>query len=276
MNKILWDLFQKTGNINYYILSKKIKEKSWGKLEVVKVEAIVLGETNYGESSKILKILTEKYGIISVMSKGCRNLKSKLRGVSSKMCYGDFHFYYKPNGISTLVDVDIKNSFRNILMDIEKISYATYQLDLVEQVAKHSEDNSIFNILIEVLCKMNDGYDAMILTNILELKMLNYLGIQPVIDNCSICGSSKQIVTIDPTSGGYICNQCYRDEKIYSSKMIKLIRMLYYVDVHKITKLEVHDSVKKELNEFIDLYYERYSGLYLKSKAFLKSLGKIG
>ena len=58
--------------------------------------------------------------------------------------------------------------------------------------------------------------------------------------------------------------------------MIKLIRMLYYVDVHKITKLEVHDSVKKELNEFIDLYYERYSGLYLKSKAFLKSLGKIG
>lgn len=27
MNQLLWDLFRKTGNVNYYVLSKKIKEK---------------------------------------------------------------------------------------------------------------------------------------------------------------------------------------------------------------------------------------------------------
>ncbi len=27
MNQLLWDLFQKTGKINYYVLAKRIKEK---------------------------------------------------------------------------------------------------------------------------------------------------------------------------------------------------------------------------------------------------------
>lgn len=245
-------------------------------LKIVKVEGIVIGEVNYSESSKILKVLTEEYGVISVMSKGCRNLKSKLRGVSSKFSYGNFNLYYKEEGISTLVSVDIKNSFRMIMMDIEKISYATYLLDLVEQVAKHSNDKGLFSCLIECLLKINEGYDPSLLTNILELKMLDFLGIRPVIDGCSVCGSDKKIVTIDSLSGGYICQECYHNEKIYSDKMIKLVRMFYYVDVSKITKLEVKEEVKKEINEFIDLYYERYSGLYLKSKSFLRSLSKVG
>lgn len=245
-------------------------------LEVMKVEGIVIVEVNYSESSKILKVLTRDYGVISVMSKGCRNLKSKLRGVSSKFSYGDFHLYYKENGISTLVAVDIKNSFRNILMNIDNISYATYLLDLVEQVSKHSNDKELFSNLVNTLIKIDEGYDVRVLTNILELKMLDFLGIRPVIDGCSICGSSKKIVTIDPTSGGYICQECYHNEKIYNEKTIKLIRMFYYVDISKITKLDVHDDIKKEINEFIDLYYDRYSGLYLKSKVFLKNLSKIG
>ena len=99
---------------------------------VIKVEGIVISETNYSESSKILKVLTDEYGVISVMSKGCRNLKSKLRGVSSKFSYGTFHLHYKEKGISTLTAVDTKNSFRNILMNIDNISYATYLLDLGE------------------------------------------------------------------------------------------------------------------------------------------------
>jgi len=43
---------------------------------IVKIEGIVVGETLYSESSKILKVFTPKYGIISVMSKGCRKPKS--------------------------------------------------------------------------------------------------------------------------------------------------------------------------------------------------------
>ena len=51
--------------------------------------------------------------------------------------------------------------------------------------------------------------------------------------------------------------------------------MFYYVDIDKISKLDISNNIKKELNNFIDDYYDRYSGLYLKSKTFLKNLNTI-
>ena len=72
-------------------------------MKIESVLGIVVGETNYSESSKILTVLTKEYGRIGIISKGCRNLKSKLRGVSRKLVYGTFHIYYKENGLSTLI-----------------------------------------------------------------------------------------------------------------------------------------------------------------------------
>ena len=51
-------------------------------MKIDSFEGIILTETNYSESSKILNVLTEDRGVIGIMSKGCRNIKSILRGVS--------------------------------------------------------------------------------------------------------------------------------------------------------------------------------------------------
>lgn len=48
--------------------------------------------------------------------------------------------------------------------------------------------------------------------------------------------------------------------------------MLYLVDISKITKLEIKEEILKELEEFIDDYYERYSGIYLKSRILLDTI----
>ena len=78
------------------------------------VLGIILKERNYGESSKILDVFTKEYGIIGVISKGSKKIKSTLSGVSTKMTYGVFHIYYKENKLSTLTGVDIINPFMNI------------------------------------------------------------------------------------------------------------------------------------------------------------------
>ena len=51
--------------------------------------------------------------------------------------------------------------------------------------------------------------------------------------------------------------------------------MFYYIDLSKITKIDINNQIKKELSLFIDDYYERYSGLYLKSKTLLETFTKI-
>ena len=244
-------------------------------MRIESFEGIILSETNYSESSKILNVLTDKYGLIGIMSKGCRNIKSKLRGVSRKLLYGKFNVYYKPSGLSTLISVDVINSFSNTLTDLERISYASFILDLTIQVLKQTEDEEIFDLLKNTLIKIEEGLSPIALTNILELKYLNYLGVSPNIDSCSICGSTKQIVTLSSSSGGYVCKNCYQDEALVSEKTIKMMRMYYYVDIAGITKLDVSNEITQEINRFLDDYYDRYTGLYLKSKDFIKIINKV-
>lgn len=238
------------------------------------VEGIILKEKDYGDTSKILDLFTKEYGIIGVIAKGSKSMKSPLRSVTSKFTYGIFNIYYKENKLSTLKEVDIINNFKNIKTNIESIAFSTFLLDLAEQVYKQNNDNNIYNILINALIKMNDKYDLLALTNIVELKYLDYLGVMPELNSCCICGSTN-IVTLSSDKGGYICSNCRTYERLYSDKTLKLIRMFYYVDVSKIDKLSINDNIKKEINEFLDSYYERYTGLYLKSKQFLNNLKNI-
>ena len=62
---------------------------------------------------------------------------------------------------------------------------------------------------------------------------------------------------------------------MYQLKTIGLIRMFCLLDLSKITKIDIKDSIKSEINKFIDDYYERYSGLYLKSKELLEKIIKL-
>ena len=241
---------------------------------IEKVEGIVINEKAYGETSKIINVITKEYGIIGIIAKGARTLKTEFRVSTAKLSYAYFNIIYKEGKLSTLVSADIINPFKSIIKDINKISYAVYILELSEQVVKQTNQN-IFDLMLSGLIKINEGYDPLIIMNIIELKYLDYLGVMPVLDRCSVCGSTNNIVTLSSDKGGYVCKNCYSTEKIISEKAIKLIRLFYYVDISKISKLEIGDVSKKEINDFLDMYYDRYTGLYLRSKTFLKNLEKV-
>lgn len=244
-------------------------------MNIEEVEGVIASETDYGETSKILNIITKEYGLIGVIAKGCRSLKSPLRSMTSKLTYGKFIIYYKEGKLSTLKEVSIISPFKNLRKDITSISYAAYILELSEGVIKQSKNKKIFDLLIESLNKIDEGFDPLVIMNILELKYLDYLGVMPVLDGCSMCGSKYGIVTLSSYRGGYVCDKCYTNEKMVSEKTIKLIRMFYYVDISKISKLDVSSKSKNEINMFLDDYYSRYTGLYLKSKKFIQSLQKL-
>ena len=239
--------------------------------KVIDVEGIIVNVKNYGDTSKIIDILTKEYGVIGVIAKGCKSIKSNLRSVTDKLTYATFTIYFKKDKLSILSEASVINNFSNIKKDIEKISYASFLIDLTNQVYKQSEDNNLYDLLISSLIKINDNFNPLIITNILELKYLEYLGVMPNLNGCSICGS-KSVVTLSSDKGGYLCSKCHTNEPIVSDKAIKLVRMYTLVDINKIEKLDIKKDVVYEVNNFIDDYYDRYTGLYLKSKMFLKNI----
>ncbi len=239
------------------------------------VEGIVITETPYGDTSKIINVLTKEYGIIGIICKGAMSIKSRLRSVTMKLCYGNFNIYYKKGKLSTLVSVDIKNNFKNMRSDILLISYASYLTDLVHQVLKQTDDTAIYDDYINSLLKIEEGLDPMVITNILEVKLLEYLGVGLNLTSCISCGNKKEIVTLASERGGLICKNCYRGERIIPLSIIKTLNMYYLVDIKSISKLSLKEDIVKEINNFLTNYYDDYTGLYLKSKDFLKTIEKL-
>ena len=238
-----------------------------------KVEGIIINDTNYGEASKIINILTDE-GIIGVIAKGAKSIKSPLRSTTLNLTYGSFNIYYNENKLSTLKSADIINELKNIKKDIVLVSYMSFLCDLVSQVMKQNDDKKIYDMLISTLLKINDGFNPMIMTNILELKLLDYLGVGISFNSCCKCGKTRGIVTIDPDAGGYICKDCYTNELYYDEKTLKMLRMYYLVEISSISDLKISDKVVNNINYFVNTYYDRYTGLYLKSKKFLNDLIK--
>ena len=125
---------------------------------IKQVEGIILTTQDYGETSKIINVFTKDYGIIGIMAKGVRTLKSNLRSSTEKLSYGIFNIYYKEDKLSILSSMDVIDNFKNIKKDIIKISYASFLLELSNQVYKQNSDSIIYQLLIDSLIKINEGY----------------------------------------------------------------------------------------------------------------------
>ena len=166
------------------------------------VEGIILNTTLFGETSKIINVYTKEYGVIGIICKGAMSTKSKLRSVTDKLTYGVFTIYYKKDKLSTLVSASILNPFKNIKTDILLISYASYLADLVSQVIKQANDKEIYDDFINSLIKIDDGLNPVVITNILEVKLLKNLGVGLNLTSCINCGNKKEIVTLSTEKGG--------------------------------------------------------------------------
>ena len=236
------------------------------------VEGYILSETSYGETSKIINVWTKEYGIIGIMCKGAKSLKSKNRVSTMRFSYARFNIYLKQGKLSTLISADVINPFKKIRSDITLIGYISYLTELTEQVIKQNNDSSLYDDFINAILKIEEGLDPLVITNILEIKYLEKLGVLFNLDECVLCGSKNNIVTIDSDKGGFICLNCLTNEVIVDKKVIKMLRMYYYINIKSITNIKVEDNIKNTINKFLDMYYDRYTGLYLNSKNFLKNV----
>jgi len=242
---------------------------------LVDVEGIILNITPYGETSKIINVFTKEYGVIGIMCKGAMGVKSRLRSVTQKFTYGKFNIYYKKDKLSTLVSIDIINPLKKIKEDILLISYISYLSDLVNQILKQTSDYSIYDNFINAILKIEEGLNPIVITNILEVKLLDFLGVGLNLTSCIICGNKKEIVTLSSEKGGLICKNCYHDERLMPLSVVKILNMYYLVDIKSVNKLSIKDNIIYEINKFLTCYYDDYTGLYLKSKDFLKTIQKL-
>ena len=242
---------------------------------ISKVLGIVIHEQLYQETSKILTVITKEYGIISLLAKGCRKYTNKLSSGSKTLTIGYFYFIYKKDKMMVLREVDVVLDLPNIKSDIVNISYVTYITKLTNLTAKIHYHRDIFDIYYNYLLQIENKLDPRLLTLIVEIKYLKFLGIKPITSQCVVCNNTNNIVTISIDDYGYMCTDCIKNEFIFDKKTLKLIDMFLSIDISTITKINISDNIILELEKFISIYYYKHSGLHIEKSKFIEILKKI-
>ncbi|MGD6940871.1 DNA repair protein RecO [Cytobacillus gottheilii] len=243
-----------------------------------KCEGIVIRTANYGESNKIVTLYTREWGKVGMMARGAKKPNSRLSAVTQPFTYGYF-LMQRGSGLGTMQQGEMISSMRSIKEDIFLTAYAAYIVELLDRSVEDRKPNPfLFELLFQSLNLINEGYDPDIIMNIFEMKMLNTLGLYPVLNQCAVCGSTDGHFSFSIREGGLICHRCLEKDPYHyklSPAAVRLLRLFYYFDLSRLGDISVKEETKAELKKIITAYYDENSGLNLKSKKFLNQMEKF-
>ncbi|WP_079530307.1 DNA repair protein RecO [Halobacillus hunanensis] len=239
------------------------------------VEGIVIRTRNYGETHKIVTLLTREKGKIGVMARGAKKPKSRMASVTQPFIHGQY-LLYVGSGLGSLSQGEVMASLRSIREDIILTGYASYMAELTDKLMEEKRpDPFIFEQLLQSLMWMADGKDPEILSMMYEMKLYRKAGFAPRVDGCMNCGKEQSPYAFSIMEGGLLCGRCWHiDPEAYrlTEPLSRLLRLFLHMDVKRLGEISLKEENKKTLRQLLDEYYDRYGGYFLKSRKFLKQL----
>ena len=146
-------------------------------------KGIVFHTIKYSETSVIVKIYTELFGIRSYLIKGIRSAKSKTRpGLFQAMTLLDLVVYHKENqSLQSVKEVRLAIPFKTIPFDIRKSSVALFINELVYKAIREEEANpDLFDFLWQTCLRLDATEDSVSDFHLLfAFRLMHYLGIFP-------------------------------------------------------------------------------------------------
>ena len=147
------------------------------KNNLIKLNGIIIKETDYNEYDKLLTILTREKGKISTYAFNVRRSNSKNIGKVKLFALGTFELR-ENNESYTLENIIIKDDFSDLTKDYENVCYASYFIELADYFSyENIESEDVIDLLYFALKSLIKGIiDKKLIRRVYELKLLKYQG----------------------------------------------------------------------------------------------------
>ncbi len=150
-----------------------------------KTRAIVLQTIKYGDSSLVVKMLTEESGIQSYMVKGVYGKKSKMKAaLFQNMTLLDIVADSSDNSLGFIREISLSHYYESIATDIRKSTIIIFVSELLSKsIADSESDVALFNFIYESMLWLDNatsGYANFPI--VFAMKLSSYLGFFPNLD----------------------------------------------------------------------------------------------
>ncbi|MCA1797253.1 MAG: DNA repair protein RecO [Desulfuromonadaceae bacterium] len=175
-------------------------------------EALVVRYVNYGESDRIVTILTPDHGLCSGFAHGARN--SKRRFGPALQLFSRINILWQEGrygSLRLLKEAELLEPAERVMPNLEAWALAAYASELV--VALFPEEQAIpevYSLLRSCFDTLTKGSRLGEIRILYELRLLGVAGLLPHLSHCARCWCTlgEAQMYFDPEQGGTLCRSC--------------------------------------------------------------------
>ena len=225
----------------------------------VKINGVVLSETNSGDFDKMLTMLTPGQGKISCMAKGARRPKSALLAGTQIFCFGEY-LMFKGSQTYHINSVEPIEVFYNIRTDLDKLKYAVHINKIVQDVT-HENQNcyNILQLLLNTLYTLSETDKNLdLVLSVFKLRLLCYLGFKPRLNECVNCREKEGLNYFSIRDNGLKCEACSKQDKgtiTMSESTLNAIRYTVTAPPKKLYSFNIKDESLEEFKLISKIYF---------------------
>lgn len=253
-------------------------------MSYIKTRGIVIRQSDVGDADKVLTVLTQTQGKVSVWAKGARRQRSRLMASSQIFCVSEM-VLYKGKSSWQLNSGEVVESFFNLRKDLERLTYATYILQLVNDVLQEEEKSSqTMRLLLNTLHFIaNTDRNPKLMTRIFELRLMALQGYKPEVNVCASCQESIPSLVqseactffFDIEEGIILCSDCCvpaKQLKPISPSTALAIFHIINAPLEKLFSFNVDESTLNELTAFCRSYITKHLDKEYRGLDFLREI----
>ncbi|MBI3537005.1 MAG: DNA repair protein RecO [Chloroflexi bacterium] len=251
-----------------------------------RVQAIILKRSDFGEADRLLTLYTPDHGKIRAIAKGARKPSSRKSGHVELFSHSEL-LLAKGRQLDIVTQAETRNSFLNLQIDLQRLAFAYYFAELLDQSVEEAVENRpLFDLLLNCLARLaEESIPPALLARYFELHLLQHIGYRPQLFFCIHCGNeiTPNENYFSAEAGGVIDSDCFetqkekipghgRDALPISLNALKVLRFLQTREFETARALQLDAELNAELERLMQRYIVHHLERNLKSVAFLQDL----
>jgi DNA repair protein RecO (recombination protein O) len=177
--------------------------------------ALILGSIRYGETSRIVRLLTRDHGMVSAIAKGALRPKSRFGAALQLLSEGQAHLLQSRSGdLHTLTAFDLSATHGGLAADLGRFRAASALAELAVRFIPPVPNPDLFDQVRQAVALIElappDAVDVVGLRALWRL--IAELGLAPSLDECARDGVPipKGDASFSLGDGGFLCAACAR------------------------------------------------------------------
>lgn len=247
------------------------------RLRVLRLEAVVLRHSDWGEADRLLWLYTLELGKIRAIAKGVRKIRSRKAGHLEPFTRASL-LLAKGRDILLITQAEALDAFLPLREDLAGVTYASYVAELLDRFTyEEGENKPLYRLLVDTLTRLTTEADRDLVIRFFELRLLDLVGFRPELFRCLGCGEEirAQDQYFSAGEGGVLCPRCGErapGAQPISLDALKYMRHFQRSNFSEAKRARLSPETHRELENILQHYLTYLLEQRLNTPAFLRRL----